>query len=1536
MMNQRFAGYILPGVRKALKSRPETTFMADGVLRSFCAFDIVSDVALDAKHSKDLPLIAAASNIVSRGLPTFTSTSLSDEFRKRYAFLPDSFDDSAVSFPEELVEPIRAIAVPFDPRISVQQAIARLRDPGVSRLLTPLLPALQQTLGLAAVQLLEKQGDALLLPFPAPSGAVRGLRFVSAEGFEKSSGKPETGWLSVPIAGDAAVVKQRLSSLLKEHAAELHPLRNASKRSPFASPQSVAALELLFSPMAVARIQSVLLECMLSGVLVLSADEWKITVLERDVPCARLAVRDLTRLLYALFQLEGASRTLPPIALTVLTTQEFAGASLHASDEAAPVVFSQSAEYPATGVFIDIAMLRLGDMDEHPVTIPAAAAFTIRSSRTAQRERRFHLTGGLRYTGLSRGREHAWELVPETESAVRALLRDLFRIAEPRPGQMEMIDRLLRGEHLIAAMPPAAGKTLPILFSAMLQSAATLCIGPTSALLADQARILEAAGIDACVLLQEAQHREERLTLLHAFSSGQAIIAFLPSDLFVEEDTRTALGDLRKNGIVCARGVIDEADCGSEWGHDARFSMRHLPARLCGIVSAAPWKLLPIAALTASMSPRVHAHIRTQMRSADCASLEDRPWLLLSPGVLPPACRLLPIVSGERESGATSDQIRALLSRVPSLLQRCQTTMRPDQRFNDLELRGLFQNNRNDAVVVFCADATGQDGVSIRYGQAGIKGLAESLDHAPFRTSRFAGNDTEGVAVGRQILRDSALQYARFALGEANLMVATRAYGIGTNRSGIRATIHVRPPASIVRLLQECGRAGHDGYAAVCAVRLPEDFRQGKRGETSDGMRAELRRGLSSAAREKQIIHGLLREISYSEDTNTSRIANMIGDEFGVSIIASYWQRNLDERLYVQTRKGEVLGYVDLVTLAIVVDAVYPDQAFAKEVLDFAFSESIAAAGSGPRLSTWVSTTFPSDLEDGIARQMKDFDPGATFTLRISFENDKEPLLTQIHSLLWRRADIQVQRKILSEITADSWESFCEQVEQRSRKSNIFDTLDPDLASAMRQIFLKIRGREDTERAILRLMALGAVTDCVSYPASRKFALTLGVLRDEEYIEHIQRYVRMLMPEKDAQRVLQMLPACAGNSVLEQCLNFLVDQLYRWLDDDQQRELADARALAMIGWEDDADERFHAFAEHTMVARYAREDELPPALLRGGDALMHSLLATVDSLEAEGSASVYERLGHLRRSCEVLENRFPRHPLLTALMCIADLLEMTDKEKAEAARRGFGDAVLHCLAEGSGDRAACETSIHRLGMILRRHLDDEVLSPLERSVTERLGSLSELRETLQREGAAAASADTPKQEAPQPRSVGGSAPTAISQYVVPDKAAQQVPRDSAAAHAQSSPKAQDQPDVNLPAFPSSSVAVTGTSVSLPDATDEEIEPLPQAETRNHAAEDRGAGGDVDAENVRESQSQGASAASAPAPANPETSPAIPARENQANKPASSKTSRATAPVKQPPTPHDPIIKTHLAWLQAFNQRFLKEYESRNPKLPSDA
>lgn len=106
-------------------------------------------------------------------------------------------------------------------------------------------------------------------------------------------------------------------------------------------------LQLVLSPVAVARLEKTILEALMTRVLNISATRWKVLVKEHDVPCAALAFEELREMFKHITQLsaEYSDLKFPEVELTIVSTKEFAQSSLHLNHRVLVGEYHSNAEY---------------------------------------------------------------------------------------------------------------------------------------------------------------------------------------------------------------------------------------------------------------------------------------------------------------------------------------------------------------------------------------------------------------------------------------------------------------------------------------------------------------------------------------------------------------------------------------------------------------------------------------------------------------------------------------------------------------------------------------------------------------------------------------------------------------------------------------------------------------------------------------------------------------------------------------------------------------------------------------------------------------------------------------------------------------------------------------------------------------------------------------------------------------------------------------------------------------------------------------
>ena len=82
----------------------------------------------------------------------------------------------------------------------------------------------------------------------------------------------------------------------------------------------------------------------------------------------------------------------------------------------------------------------------------------------------------------------------------QTLLRDVFGFDAFRPGQEDVVEAVVEGHNVLAIMPTGGGKSLCFQIPALLREGVTLVVSPLIALMRDQVRGLQAAGVAAGAL----------------------------------------------------------------------------------------------------------------------------------------------------------------------------------------------------------------------------------------------------------------------------------------------------------------------------------------------------------------------------------------------------------------------------------------------------------------------------------------------------------------------------------------------------------------------------------------------------------------------------------------------------------------------------------------------------------------------------------------------------------------------------------------------------------------------------------------------------------------------------------------------------------------------------------------------------------------------------------------------------------------------------------------------------------------------------
>lgn len=216
-----------------------------------------------------------------------------------------------------------------------------------------------------------------------------------------------------------------------------------------------------------------------------------------------------------------------------------------------------------------------------------------------------------------------YKITDEDEHLLEFFLYNIFNKPDFRDGQFAIISNALNRNDTIGLLPTGGGKSLCYQLPCLLQPSINFVICPIKSLMRDQNDNLVKELVTNVNFITSNLDIEERSKVENNFEQGRYLFVWISPEKFQIPSFRDKIRSI-VNRFSIAYAVVDEVHCLSEWGHDFRISYLNL-AKTIDNLSPKDEKgqgEIKFVGLTATASVHVLKDIKIEF-SRQKQSLED-------------------------------------------------------------------------------------------------------------------------------------------------------------------------------------------------------------------------------------------------------------------------------------------------------------------------------------------------------------------------------------------------------------------------------------------------------------------------------------------------------------------------------------------------------------------------------------------------------------------------------------------------------------------------------------------------------------------------------------------------------------------------------------------------------------------------------------------------------------------------------------------------------------------------------------------------
>jgi RecQ family ATP-dependent DNA helicase len=1186
-MTVSFAGQVLQSVISTIQQSDKKDFWFQ-ISKNLSSFYCQNPVINNTDNEKESSIFSVIDNQLSRGLPTLTSIFIEHQFENIFRLTKNNTNAiGSISYnfiDEEAKEFLRCLII-ADRRakeLNTEGTFQTWEAHGGSEFEKLFFENVFNQFGVDANQLLQlqrtitsivggkiagqdlfyHQNTDFVLEFPKYENNSKGL-IIEIDGSQhnelaqKEKDNQRTFWAdkneyetvrikTSEIKNIPNDVQNAIKTYLK------HPFfqyfSENIEKSLFSNEQGLDYLQLYLSPFGISRVQKAIIKALKSGLIDFEKSMINIAVIERDIPCGKIAIDDLLLQIKHLSILQnGIEYKLPEFKVSIFNTMEFATAKLNKENNCQ--LFSNSVDFKNYDLVIDISVLNYSTFLNRPVQSLARQTIVIKSLHHTEAKRKFNFYPSIEYFNVPENKED------RSIENLNFFLQSFFRKQTFREGQVEILSKALQKKNPIALLPTGAGKSLTYQVASLLQAGLVIVIDPIKALMKDQNENLKNSLIDATIYINSTLSAKEKEENIKSFSQGEYLFAFVSPERFVIEDFRRQISQIKNYGKNFAFCIIDEAHCVSEWGHDFRTAYLKLgdnSRQYC--FSGIEGESIPTMGLTGTASFDVLSDVQREVGLQNDSDI-------IRPKVL--ERKELKFKIKNVNATAVGGGFWQIQDSVFSALKQGLTNILKNDLIAEKHLENCnvitfpdfikYQGENSNCGIIFCPHSTDKMASGVQHIAKFLR--TEFPDIAHLIGEYYGSGDSKLL----EKVQDD------FKSNKITLLVATKAFGMGIDKPNIRFTIHITYPISIEGFYQEAGRGGRDRNNAVAYILHCNNLLLPNGKSVARNVQDTfLFNSFKGQNYEKNITFELLDKITFPHTTNKDQTQENILQITGREIKIGKPFPNppsIPHTYYINGEEfGQTFGTININTLDISTKG--------KKGLDGICTEDDAThiltnianfiQENNPNkmdLISWFAHINATPQQNGIESFVRKIPNNQTNTITIGLENNGvQSVVDYLNSFSNPLFDYGIVKKSTPFCQSD--DDFIDNLKKNYKKIHglgVALTFTSPQISEIKHLYTQIRSDQDTFKIIYRLSILGVVKDyTIQYPC---FAtLICQNQTDEEIYYNLHKHFLRYYPEKYVLNLMQQARN-KKDSALRNCIDTLIDFTYDNVFDKRQKAL---------------------------------------------------------------------------------------------------------------------------------------------------------------------------------------------------------------------------------------------------------------------------------------------------------------------------------------------------------------------------------------------